>query len=676
LRDLLRGVESGRVRVRVADTSRPSPFAASLLFTYVGNYMYEGDTPLAERRAAALALDHAQLRALLGEPDLRELLDESAILDEERRLQRLDGKRAIHHADALNDTLLSLGPLTRDELRERARDPDQVDAWVAELLAAGRLIEITFGDRAHVAAVEEAGRLRDALGVRLPPGLPAAFLESRADPVLELIARHARTHGPFRVDDVAQRLELGVAVVRQALLRLQAMDRVAEGEFVPRRSGIEWCDVGVLRRIKQRSLARLRKEVEPVEHDTYARFASDWHGVERPMRGLDGVLAAIERLQGLALPASDLEERVLPARVGDFSPRDLDELATAGEIVWRGAGSLGTQDGRIELYLADHYATLASSPTRLREDLHVRIREQLGAGGAVFFPDLERAIGAFQPDLIEALFDMVWNGEVTNDTLAPLRSRRRGSKRRQRLHGRRSFRTRRIAAPPGTEGRWSLLPDPSDTSITPTDRAAARARQLLDRHGIVCRETVRTEDVVGGFSAVYPVFRAMEEAGRVRRGYFVSGLGAAQFALPGADDRLRRHREAQEQPECVVLAATDPAQPYGAVLPWPPHPGESRPQRASGARCILRAGRLIGWLGRSSRSLLAFTEDGTGDAGDSLQTDAALADAIASLGATEGLTLVRIDGADATASPRRAALEARGFTAGARGLVRPPDRNL
>ena len=548
----------------------PSPFAASLLFSYVANFIYDGDAPLAERRAQALSVDQAQLRELLGEAELRELLDAEAIESLERSLQRLEGRR-VRHADGVHDLLLSLGDLTEEEIRARCEPGGDVRGVARRALARATGDRCADRRRAARGRGRGRGRLRDALGVVPPPGLPAAFLEPVEDPLSDLLSRYARTHGPFRLEDAAGRLGLAVGIVRLALDRLAERGRVLEGDFLPGGSSREWCDAEVLRAIKRRSLAKLRREVEPVEPAAFARFLAEWQGVARPRAGLEALLSAVEQLQGAPIPASALETEVLPARIDRFGPADLDFLLSSGEIVWRGLEPLGPADGRVALYLADRAALLAPRPSETEGELAARIRALLRERGALFFPDLAAETGAFAGDLVEALWDLVWAGEVTNDTLAPLRSLLRGSsaKSARRVRGS-AFRSRRLG-PPGSEGRWALVPRSARKPPSETERRAALVRALLDRHGVVTREAVAAEGIVGGFASVYPVFKAMEEAGQVRRGYFVAGLGATQFALPGAEDRLRGQREAPEPDaaQTLVLAATDPANPYGAALAWP-----------------------------------------------------------------------------------------------------------
>jgi ATP-dependent Lhr-like helicase len=673
--EILKDVKDRRVLVTSVRTRGPSPFASSLLFNYVASFMYEGDVPLAERRTQMLSLDHAQLRELLGEPELRELLDLDAILEVEARLQRLGGY-LVKHADGLHDLLLALGDLSEPELRARSEADADVSGWLEELVRARRVVAIALAGETRFVAAEDIARYRDALGVVPPPGLPVSLLEPVKDPLEGLVARYARIHGPFTLERIAARFGLGVGAVRVVLEKLAEQDRVLEGELVPGGRTREWVDVGVLRQIKQRSLAKLRAEVEPVEPEAFARFSLDWHGVGRRRGGVEALVSVIEQLQGAPLPASSLEAHTLPSRLGAMDRRDLDELCASGELVWRGMGSLGSKDGRVALYLADSFDLLAPEPVPVEGELASAIRAHLVERGAVFFRDLVDAVGAFPPDVLEALWDMVWAGEVSNDTLMPLRALRGGiedprTKRRERGRSFGRAGSARRSGPPGSEGRWSLLPNLAEAGVTPTQRTEALATQLLERHGVLTREAVHAEGIAGGFSAVYPVLKAMEEAGRVRRGYFVAGLGATQFAVPGAEDRLRRHREPDpDAADVVLVAADDPANPYGAALPWPEREG-ARPQRTAGARVILHEGRLVGYVGRTGHNVLTFLPDDEPARGRAI--DALVRGLRRATGEgknARAVLLRRVDGEDPASSVIAPQLLAAGFAPTSRGLHR------
>jgi ATP-dependent Lhr-like helicase len=651
------------------------------MFNYTANFLYQGDAPLAERRAAALALDHAQLRELLGTADYRELLDADAIDAIAVELQRLD-HRSTSGPDGIHDLLLHLGDLNDEELAARcpaeAAANGQLERWIEELLATRRIIKVRVAGERRFVAAEDAARLRDGLGVALPPGLPEAFLEAGDDPLGDLVSRYARTHGPFRAMDAAARFGLGEAAIMPALERLLQRNRLVVGEFLPGRTGREWCDAAVLRRIKSKSLARLRKQVEPVSPEALARFMPVWQGVERPRRGLDGLLDAIELLQGTPLLASDLDELILPSRVKDYQPSDLDELMAAGEVVWRGVEGVGPNDGRLALYLADNVPLLAPLPWAVDDPDADKIRELLSARGASFFDDIVNQLGGFRNDVLESLWQLVWAGHVTNDTLAPVRSKRRtaqtpsgrGTERRSRRRDRRSFRSRRVARQPGSEGRWSLVNYGDEAARSLTARQTAVCEQLVRRYGVLVRTAVSRELVEGGFSALYPILRAMEEAGRVRRGYFVAGMGGAQFASPGADEVLRRERRPSEPHEdnVVVLAASDPANAYGSILKWPATQVENaQPQRSSGARVFLLDGELIGYLGRAGNHLLMFAPE---DPNDESLWHEKLVRALVRL-AKEGTPVMigQVNGEAAGLSPLAKVFLRHGFTPTSRGYL-------
>ncbi len=587
---LLRDVSARHVRVVEVETPQPSPFARSLLFGYVASFMYEGDAPLAERRAQALTLDSALLAELLGRAELRELLDAEVLLRTEAELERTAPDRQARDMEGVADLVRLLGPVTADEVRDRCASPVNAGEWLVELAAARRLIRVRIAGDERWAAIEDAGRLRDALGVALPVGVPEAFTEPVPDPLGDLVSRYARTHGPFAATDVATRLGLGVAVVLGILHRLAAAGRVVEGEFRPGGAGTEWCDTEVLRMLRRRSLAALRKEVEPTEQSTLGRFLPAWQHVGGRLRGVDGLLRVVEQLAGAAVPASALERLVLPARVADYSPAWLDELMAAGEVVWVGHGALPGSDGWVSLHSAETAPlTLPDvDPSFEAAPLHQAVIDTLATGGAYFFRQLSDAVGATDdPAVVTALWDLLWAGHVTNDTLAPLRTliaggrgahRGRPTPVRSRYGGRRPRLPTRTG-PPLAAGRWSAVPQRDDD---PTRRAHAAAESLLDRHGVLTRGAVVAERTPGGFAAAYKVLSAFEESGRCRRGYFVAGLGAAQFALPGAVDRLRGL--AGESTPALVLAATDPANPYGAALPWPDRAEGGHRPRAQGGR--------------------------------------------------------------------------------------------
>jgi ATP-dependent Lhr-like helicase len=620
--DLARRLRRREIRIVTVDTQAPSPFSASLLFGYVANYLYDGDAPLAERRAQALAVDQRQLRELLGESELRELLDARALDELDAALQGLDARQRVRSADRLHDMLLRLGDLSLQEIAARAeRGPEgasiqQVAGWVEALLSEGRAFTLRLAGEERVAAAEDAGRLRDGLGVSPPRELPQAFLEPPQDALADVVSRYARTHGPFRAADVAARWGTELAPIETALGRLAAEGRVLEGEFRPGGSGREWCDASVLQTLRRRSLAALRRQVEPVEPAALARLLIDWQGVgsaRRPSReGADALLDVIEQLQGAVIPASSLESDVLAARLPGYRPADLDALCAAGEVVWVGVAPLGERDGRLALYLAADLPLLhARRGEGPKGELCDRLREFLDRRGASFFAEIHAAVGGLERSVLAALWGLVWAGELTNDTPGALRSFLGAATRRdrERRHHMTAFRSRR-ASPPAGAGRWSRLPEPAGGPPSVTERAAALAQQLVARHGVLTRDGALAEDVPGGFAALYPVLRALEDAGRVRRGYFVAGLGGSQFADPAALERLRALREAVAEsadapPPAVVLSAVDPASPYGGTLPWPTS-AAGRLQRAAGCHVVLVGGALAAYASREARELTLF----------------------------------------------------------------------
>ncbi len=648
LRQVLSEVRSRRIRVVPVDTPSPSPFARSMLFGWIAVFMYEGDAPLAERRAAALSLDRELLRDLLGAEELRSLLDVEVVDRVELELQRLTDERGARDADELHDLLRVLGPLTPEELAARiaasavgpadeagsdgaATDGDGAAdgagagalaaRWTSELLERRRAIEVGVAGERRLAAAEDAARLRDALGVAVPVGLPAAYTEPVDSPLRDLVERYARTHGPFTTAQLATRLGIAHEVAALALTDLSGAGKVVEGEFRPGGRESEWCDAEVLRQLRRRSLAALRKEVAPVEADALARFLPRWQGVGSQRRGADALAEVVGVLQAAAIPASLLEQDVLGVRLADYRPPELDLLCTSGEVVWIGAGSVGAHDGRVRLVFRDQVAALVAPPADptdagLDQGHHAVLRQHLVERGASFWADLVAAVAAErlpydEATVLTALWDLVWAGEVTNDALTPLRAMvaggvRRGasgsrSRRPAGAAGRRMARGS-AAGPPAAAGRWSSTASLFAHPPSPTESVTQRALQLLERYGVLTREMALAEGAEGGFAGVYPVLKVLEERGQLRRGYFVDGLGAAQFAKPGAVDLLRaagdaaagaepdpidRHRMPWEpvpvgaDPDEWVLAATDPAQPYGAALSWP---SVDRAHRTGGRR--------------------------------------------------------------------------------------------
>jgi ATP-dependent Lhr-like helicase len=691
LTDICRRVRSRSLRVVNVESQKPSPFSASLLFGYVANYIYDGDAPLAERRAQALSVDQSQLRDLIGDTELRDLLDESVLDTLEQELQHLPARFHARSTDAVHDLLLRLGDLTREEIAARSEAGIAAPA-IEELVRTRRALAVRIAGDERIIAVEDAARFRDAVGVPLPPGLPATLLEPVADPILDLVRRFGRTHGPFTSKDVSARFGLGVAVIEPALQRLLTSGRVVDGEFRPGGRGREWCDAEVLRTVRQRSLARLRQEVEPVEAAALGRFLVGWHSLARPRFGLDGLLDVIEQLQGVPIAASVLDSEILAARVRDYSPAMLDQLLGAGEVTWAGVEPLGDRDGRIALYLTDHVSkllppdALGGRRTDGLSSREVQIVAHLHRHGASFFGPLhEAAGGGFPQETVDAVWDLVWKGLLTNDTLHALRAYSSPPERARRPGKGTTFRSRRLI-PPSAEGRWTVVPSPSSSA---TEWATAMAGQLLTRHGVVTRDVTAIEQLPGGFSALYPVLRRMEETGRIRRGYFVAGLGAAQFAQTGAVDLLRDLRDDRDEIVTVTLSATDPANPYGVLIPWSLRPGKDDPgssssrsgqaTRTAGARVIIVTGRAAAWIGRGDRQLVVAIPD---DEPERSRIGRAMGRELVAIAqrapeGRRGWLIEDINGKPAADDPSSQYLLEAGFTATSMGLqLRVPRRPL
>jgi ATP-dependent Lhr-like helicase len=568
----------------------------------------------------------------------------------------------VAHPDALADLLRRVGDLTADEIAQRSEaDPAE---WIAELSARRRIVSLRIAGESRWIAAEDAALYRDALGCVPPSGLAAALLEAVADPQGQLVMRYARTHAPFAAAQLARRFGLVPAQAESALGGLEARGRLISGEFRPGGREREWCDAEVLRRIRRRTMTKLRGEVAAVEARVLARFLPAWHGVGAGHGGEKRLDEALAQLEGVPLPFSDLERAILPARVRDFDPRMLDERGALGKLVWVGCGALGERDGRVALYRRERAGLLiepAEVPAELGA-LHRAMHDHLERRGASFFAELLAIAGsASEREVFDALWDLVWVGLVTNDTFNPLRAlAARAEKRRPGKN-----------APSPAAGRWSLVSQLVTGPADATRRAHARSLVLLDRWGVVARDALVAESIAGGFSAVYPVLRAMEEAGKIRRGHFVDGLGGAQFAFAGAIDQLRAARERSGALEAVLLAASDPANAYGAILPWPaPTSRESgeigRPRRAAGAAVVLVDGELALHVDRGGRQILTFPAVGSGEA---------LASAAGALRGLfvdrrrRALRIERIDGEPALDSPLRGAFEAAGFRAEYKGLA-------
>jgi ATP-dependent helicase Lhr and Lhr-like helicase len=670
--DILSSIRSRAIRVHSVETQQSSPFSRSLLFDYVAAYMYEGDAPLAERRAHALALDRNLLRDLLGDDELRELLDPAAIDDTELELQALSDGRKVRNADQLHDLLRRIGELTELEVSHRLSEPPRALEWLALLQESHRACRLRIAGEERWIAIEDAGRYRDALGVATPLGVPEVFLKPTEDALDGLVARYGRTHAPFLATAPASRWSLPEGLIVDALRRLESVGAILHGDFRPGGREREWCDPEVLRTLRRRSLARLRREVEAVDASAFTRFQLRWHGIGSPLAGIDRLRESLTQLEGLPLPASVLERDVLPARVTDYQPRMLDELCATGEFTWLGRGPLGRDDGRVAFFRRDQVPKLiASSPAEIPgEELHQTIIETLRNRGASFFSDIVVASRAHPREVLPALWDLAWAGIVTNDTFAPVRALAWPKRGTGSARGRGGL-------PPESSGRWSLALAPEATEdATATVRAHALSLALLERYGVVTREGVASEGIPGSFSAVYPVLKAMEESGRIRRGYFVDGLGAAQFALPGAVDRLRAERDAPDEPTVHVVAATDPVNPYGAALAWPRRvEGDRRGlQRTAGAYVVIVNGAAALYLERGGRGIVTFPLM------DTPATAAVALGCLLQFAAQQpsgSLTIERVDGVPVGEAGLKDALLGAGFVPGYRGLTyRPPRREV
>ncbi|TXH42593.1 MAG: ATP-dependent helicase [Actinobacteria bacterium] len=699
LRELLTGVGNGSIALREVSTEQPSPFARSLLFGYVEAFMYEGDSPLAERRAQALALDSSLLAELLGTVELRELLDAEAMAAVAAEVGWRTAERPLRDVEDLADALRVLGPLADADLVLRGADP----GWARALVAARRAIEVRIAGEQRFAAVEDAGRLRDALGTALPVGVPTAFTEPVSDPLGDLLARYARTHGPFTADEAAANLGIGRAVAEDTLERLSGTGRVVTGEFRPGGAGREWCDTEVLRRVRRRSIAALRREAEPVPQAQYASFLPRWQGVGGDARGADGLFAAIDRLAGCPVPLSALESLVLPSRVRDYSPAQLDSLTSAGDVIWTGAGGLPGGDGWVVFAPADAPELLPDAlplaDSVSHPDLAAAVLGAVDVGGGWFHGQILANLSAAQPEgftadaLADTLLELLWAGWISNDTLEPVR-RRLGRRPARRTGGppqltspltsppaagtrsRRPGAVRRGRVRPDSRtaarasllpGRWSAVPR---GSLDPTVRAAAGAEWLLARHAVLTRGALSMERYPGGFTTAYKVLSQMEEStGGCIRGYAIEGLGGAQFTTATAVDRLRAHQpgESAGAGTGLLLAAADPGQPYGAALPWPARAAAEasghRPARKAGASVVLVSGRPVAYLERGGRSLLTWTDDPA----ELASAAGAFAEAVRArrLGA---VSIQRVDGAGIADSAAGAALLQAGFVWTPRGM--------
>lgn len=672
LRALLHDIEARRVRVHEVETRSASPFARSLVFAYVAAYIYEQDSPLAERKAQALTLDRGLLSELLGQAELRELIDPEVLAQLEEEVQLLSRERRARDADEVHDLLRRLGDLDEEALALRTRC--DLPAALAQLRREHRAARVGLAGEQRWIAAEDAAIYRDAFGVVPPAGLPEAFLQPSAQPMEYVVQRYARTHGPFVSRDIAVRYALPVAQIDPVLRLLEQAASLVQGEIRPGGAEPDWCDVEILRRLKRRTLARLRNAVAPVDAATLAMFLPVWHGIGNERADSARLLEVVQQLQGLDLPWSVLQESILPMRVPGFTVDMLDLLAATGQVVWVGRAALGARDGRIALYLRAQIGELMEPPgTRTAlSPLADAILDHLDRRGASFAFELDgvaRAVDAdARADDIEAvLWDLVWAGQITNDTFAPLRA----------LAGSRVRRTRQRGRPSAmASGRWALLQTLCDDAVGATQRVVARTGMLLDRYGFVSRECSAAEEVSGGFSPIYKVLSSMEEAGRVRRGFFLEGLSGAQFARTGTVDLLRRVNADDAGPvdvdenDIVILPAVDPANPWGSLLPWPESGNRASaqsPRRIAGAWLFMFRGRPLLYLGASRRHLTTFPAN--------LVDSTVQAAAFSALRAMPrksrrgSLLIEKVDGQAVAQSPHLAAMLQSGFVNEYRGVA-------
>jgi ATP-dependent Lhr-like helicase len=667
LSEILTKLHARRLSLVEVETPTASPFASSLLFDYVATYMYEGDTPSAERRAAALALDRDLLRELLGQEELRELIDPEALEEVEAQLQHRTEAGRAGDRDALQQILRNLGDLTAEECAERVSTGYSAASMLEKLVAERRVVEVRIAGEARFIAAEDAGLYRDALGVPPPGGLPESFLEDHPDAMRAMVRRFARSHGPFPTARAAERYGVDPT---PALRELESEGAMVRGELLPGGTEREWCDSEVLRRVRRASLARLRKEVEAADTTALARFLPSWQNVDafRPAgAGLDRLREALVPLQGVALTPKVWENDVLPRRLGTYSQTWLDELCTSGELVWVGAGALGRSDGRVALYFREDVRLAGPPPANSKlepvsGEVHEAIRERLAAGPS-FWLDLLADLGEVGgEDLHNALWDLAWNGDVTNDAFAPLRAPRLRAVSSSDRPGRR-FARRRSTTGAAVQGRWSLTAPLFANAPGPGARLRAQAELMMERYGIVTRETVLAEGIPGGFATLYSELGNLEMLGTARRGYFVEGLGGAQFALPGAVERLRSLPEADGA--YLLLAATDPANPYGASLPWPKLEGGRRPGRTPGAHLLLRDGEPVVFVERGGRGILRLKKL----EGDEMAAAMRALAGQVSAGNLPKLAIEKLDGEPVIGSGHEETLIGAGFSRGPRKLT-------
>jgi ATP-dependent Lhr-like helicase len=626
LRQVLEEIEAGQIEVLQVETPFASPFAAEMLFGFVMAFMYGTDAPRAERKSNLLSINRDLLAEVLDAQAMRELLEPAAIVQLEGRLQRtLPGWKA-ESSDELMEIFLRLVDLSEAEVAERYEG--EASAALAELLRSGQVVPAPSAERRpSTAEPPEPGVEERFVAAEYASWFRAAREPSTqlTEPRSRLVRTYAANHGPFAA--VALERRYGFDPL-PALKALQQQRVVARGAFTPGGSGEEWCLVENLRQLHRQSLAILREQIEPREPAQFAAFLADWQGVSlQPQRsGVAPLRKVMEQLQGVALPMEVWEPDILHRRLAGYQPSWLDQLCASGELVWLGSTSPGGGKGKIAFYFRDEMELLLPSegPPRSLSPNALRVREWLRSRGASFMQDIAQGTQLGLPHVYDALWELVWAGEATNDTFDPVRSPRRPRRSEQEAEagsrevgrpipgsrfpaaGFRRWSYRRDFRRPGlpaSQGRWSLFTPGGAASAE--EQAEAYARQLLARYGVVAREMAFAEDGPAPWAAVYRVLKRLEALGQVRRGYFVKGLSGAQFALPDAIERLRQARTEG----LLLLNATDPANPYGALLPLDP---DRRVTRLATNYVAFEGGRpalAIEGLGRDLRPLSHRAEE-------------------------------------------------------------------
>ncbi len=606
LEELLRGVESGRVRTFAVETPAPSPMSHEIL--NANPYAFIDDAPLEERRSRAVPL-----RRSLPEGAENARLD-PAVIKEVRR----EAWPAPRGADEAHDALLSLCVLPAEEAR------GEWAVWMEELRADGRLAEAAWergGERrTGFVPAERMALVRAALpGAALDPReIPlAAGTETEApahdEAVLALTRGWMEALGPVSAEEVAARVGLEVSDAEIALAALEGEGTVLRGRFVDLSPGAptEWCDRALLGRIHRGTLGRLRREIEPVPAADFIRYLLRWQRVREESRlsGRDGVLEAIRQLQGLELPAPAWEEHVLPARVRNYDPADLERICLSGIVAWGRLRPGVPPDPREPRARGSRSPAPRSGPPNRRAPLTFLLREDmpalldprdageearrglsrpareildfLTARGASFLSEIAGAAGRLRTETEEALWELVSRGLVTGDGVAGLRAlilgangRKRGERRPRALPGGGavSHEAKKRFMP---VGRWSLW-GVADAPPGEEARREARARQLLRRYGVVLRELAARESAAPRWRELLGVFRRLEARGEIRGGRFVSGFAGEQFALPEAVEALRAVRRTPKRGRPTIVHASDPMNLLGVVAPGPKVPLRSR----------------------------------------------------------------------------------------------------